>query len=152
MWQEGDLVAPGDVIGTVEENSLMSEHKIMIPPGVTGRITKIFVGVGGRTESLTIREPVMEVHNDLSGETHTIRLAHEWPVRIPRPVREKLPGNSALITGQRVIDGMFPSVLGGTCAVPGTVQCYEIFFFGGEGPEWGGIGEGGICIYLSIID
>ena len=52
-----------------------------------------------------------------------LTLSHFWPVRKPRPIAEKLPGNQALTTGLRVIDGIFPSVLGGTCAVPGAFGC-----------------------------
>merc|ERR1711967_227132 len=50
-------------------------------------------------------------------------MTHFWPVRLPRPVQEKVEGKDALITGQRVIDTLFPSVLGGTCAVPGAFGC-----------------------------
>jgi len=50
-------------------------------------------------------------------------MTHKWPVRKPRPVAEKLPGQEALITGQRVLDVLFPSVLGGTCAIPGAFGC-----------------------------
>ena len=56
------------------------------------------------------------------GRQHA-HLCHFWPVRRPRPITEKLPGNAPLITGLRVIDGLFPSVLGGTCAVPGAFGC-----------------------------
>jgi V-type H+-transporting ATPase subunit A len=52
-----------------------------------------------------------------------LHLSHFWPVRRPRPVAEKLPSNAALTTGLRVIDVIFPSVLGGTCAVPGAFGC-----------------------------
>lgn len=50
-------------------------------------------------------------------------MSHFWPVRTPRPIREKLAGDIPLITGQRVLDAMFPSVLGGTCAIPGAFGC-----------------------------
>lgn len=52
-------------------------------------------------------------------QTHTIYMAHFWPVRESRPVHEKLAGNTLLLTGQRVLDCLFPSVQGGTCAIPG---------------------------------
>lgn len=65
----------------------------------------------------------MEVYNEAQNKTHKLSLSHFWPVRRPRPITEKLPGNAPLITGLRVIDGLFPSVLGGTCAVPGAFGC-----------------------------
>ena len=65
----------------------------------------------------------MEVFNEAQNKTHKLSLSHFWPVRRPRPITEKLPGNQPLITGLRVIDGLFPSVLGGTCAVPGAFGC-----------------------------
>merc|ERR1719223_2084608 len=65
----------------------------------------------------------MEVYNEAQDKTHYLSLSHFWPVRRPRPIAEKLPGNVALTTGLRVIDGMFPSVLGGTCAIPGAFGC-----------------------------
>ena len=65
----------------------------------------------------------MEVYNESQNKTHKLTLSHFWPVRKPRPIVEKLPGNRALTTGLRVIDGLFPSVLGGTCAVPGAFGC-----------------------------
>ena len=58
-----------------------------------------------------------------TGEIVDVSMTHKWPVRKPRPVAEKLPGKEALITGQRVLDVLFPSVLGGTCAIPGAFGC-----------------------------
>lgn len=68
-------------------------------------------------------DTIMEVFNEGKNITHKLSLSHFWPVRRPRPIKEKLPGNAPLITGLRVIDGLFPSVLGGTCAVPGAFGC-----------------------------
>lgn len=59
----------------------------------------------------------------MTGQTHNLAMSHFWPVRMPRPTAEKLPGNVALTTGLRVVDALFPSVLGGTCAVPGAFGC-----------------------------
>ena len=70
-----------------------------------------------------VDDVVMEVFNEAQNKTHKLTLSHFWPVRRPRPITEKLPGNAPLITGLRVIDGLFPSVLGGTCAVPGAFGC-----------------------------
>ncbi len=68
------------------------------------------------------KDTVLEVMGP-TGKKHELRMSHFWPVRKPRPVAEKLPGQTALVTGQRVIDTLFPSVLGGTCAIPGAFGC-----------------------------
>jgi len=121
--KEGQPVSGGDVIGVVYENELISSHKILCPPNVYGTIAKInTTGTDGK-EQFTVDDVVMEVYNEAQKKTHYLKLSHFWPVRRPRPIAEKLPGNVALTTGLRVIDGMFPSVLGGTCAVPGAFGC-----------------------------
>mmetsp|Transcript_27058 Transcript_27058/g.41979 ORF Transcript_27058/g.41979 Transcript_27058/m.41979 type:complete len:623 (-) Transcript_27058:135-2003(-) len=122
-FKEGQPVSGGDVIGTVYENEIISSHKILCPPNVYGTITKIHTtGTDGK-EDFLVDDVVMEVFNEAQNKTHYLSLSHFWPVRRPRPITEKLPGNHALTTGLRVIDGMFPSVLGGTCAVPGAFGC-----------------------------
>jgi V-type H+-transporting ATPase subunit A len=63
------------------------------------------------------------VYNEAQDRTHVLHLSHFWPVRKPRPCAEKLPANRALTTGLRVVDTIYPSVLGGTCAVPGAFGC-----------------------------
>lgn len=95
----------------------------MCPPNVYGEVVKIYGhGTDGK-DLFHIDEPVMEVFNEATGKKHVLNLSHFWPVRRPRPVAEKLPANAALTTGLRVIDTIFPSVLGGTCAVPGAFGC-----------------------------
>lgn len=64
-----------------------------------------------------------QVYNEAQDRTHVLHLSHFWPVRKPRPCAEKLPANRALTTGLRVVDTIYPSVLGGTCAVPGAFGC-----------------------------
>jgi len=121
--KEGQPVSGGDVIGSVYENELIDSHKILCPPNVYGTISKInTTGTDGK-EAFFVDDVVMEVFNEASNKTHKLTLSHFWPVRRPRPINEKLPGNAPLITGLRVIDGLFPSVLGGTCAVPGAFGC-----------------------------
>jgi len=117
--QVGDLLAGGDIIGTVRENDLLRKHSIMIPPNVSGRVKSV-APAGDYTLEDTIM--VLEDPADTS-RTYTVRLSHFWPVRAPRPVREKLPSSTPLLTGQRVLDSLFPSVLGGTCAIPGAFGC-----------------------------
>jgi V-type H+-transporting ATPase subunit A len=115
----------------------MTRHRIMVPPEVHGEIVAVWNGFGtDRKEELTIRDVLLKIRPeggrggghgggaavDANG-TVDVTMTHKWPVRKPRPVAEKLPGREALITGQRVIDTLFPSVLGGTCAIPGAFGC-----------------------------
>ena len=122
-FREGMQISGGDVLGTVFENELISSHKIMCPPNVFGEVVKIYGGGTDGKDLFHHNEPVMEVLNQATGKKHILNLAHFWPVRKPRPVAEKVPANQALTTGLRVIDAIFPSVLGGTCAVPGAFGC-----------------------------
>jgi V-type H+-transporting ATPase subunit A len=116
----GDVVSSGQIIGHIvnKENKLI-EHKIMIPPNTSGRV-KAFVKTGHYT-----LEDVIMILEDPSDPRRTapIRLSHYWPVRKPRPYKTKLPPTKPLLTGQRVLDSLFPSVLGGTCAIPGAFGC-----------------------------
>ncbi|MHB8372551.1 MAG: V-type ATP synthase subunit A [Thermoplasmataceae archaeon] len=107
---KGQKVKQGDIIGQVQETSLIL-HKIMIPWGVSGEIMEISSG------SFTILETVAKIKGP-SGIVD-ISLRQEWPVRTSRRVQGKLPPLIPLITGQRVIDSLFPVAKGGTVAVPG---------------------------------
>merc|ERR1711871_742061 len=100
-----------------------SEHRIMVPPNVSGSISKLNC-VGDPAKGVyTVLDVIAEVRDFETGAVSELKLAHYWPVRKPRPVAKKLAGKEALITGQRIIDTIFPSVLGGTCAVPGAFGC-----------------------------
>lgn len=121
--REGQQIGPGDIIGSVFENEIMNDHKILCPPNVRGTVTKVYGNLTDGKDMFTVVEPVMEVYDEVTKKTEEIKLSHFWPVRMPRPCAEKLPGNHALTTGLRVIDALFPSVLGGTCAVPGAFGC-----------------------------
>lgn len=112
----GDILSQGDIFGSVYENSLFSSHKIMLPPKSKGRVT--FIAPPG---DYNIHEKVLEL--ELDGVKSEYSMSHKWPVRQPRPIIEKLAGDVPLITGQRVLDSMFPSILGGTCAIPGAFGC-----------------------------
>ena len=111
----GDVVTGGDIIGEVPENNIIL-HKVMLKPGSAGTVT--YVAPKG---AYTIEDVVMKTKFEGVETSHTMQ--QYWPVRSPRPVTEKLAGDSPLLTGQRVIDALFPSVLGGTCAVPGAFGC-----------------------------
>jgi len=103
------------VYGVVYENTLVT-HEIILPPRARGTVT--FIAPPG---SYTIEEPILEV--EFNGETSKFTMLQTWPVRQPRPVAEKLAANYPLLTGQRVLDALFPCVLGGTCAIPGAFGC-----------------------------
>jgi V-type H+-transporting ATPase subunit A len=114
----GDQVSGGDVIGTVFENDIITEHKILIPPNVAGKVQKIT-----RSGRYTVEQVMMVVRDEISGKDINVKMYHLWPVREPRPSADKLPGEIGLLTGQRVLDAVFPAVQGGTCAVPGAFGC-----------------------------
>jgi V/A-type H+-transporting ATPase subunit A len=107
----GQEVRAGMVLGTVQETEGV-EHRILCPPGLGGTL-KSLAGEG----DYTVSEPIGAVRNGI-GET-PLYLMHRWPIRTPRPIRERLPVSHPLITGQRVIDTLFPVALGGTVAIPG---------------------------------
>ena len=107
---EGDEVAEGDIIGTVQETELIT-HKIMVPPGVKGRVASI-----AEVEA-TVTETVCTLDSD--GQTIELPMMQKWPVRQARPVLKRVPPTEPLITGQRVIDALFPVAKGGTACVPG---------------------------------
>lgn len=111
----GDNITGGDVYARVQENSLM-EHRIMVPPGAMGKVTYI-APVG----DYSLMDTVLEL--EFQGEKKEYTMLQTWPVRSPRPVAKKLMGNHPLLTGQRVLDALFPSVRGGTCAIPGAFGC-----------------------------
>ncbi|HZJ77691.1 MAG TPA: V-type ATP synthase subunit A [Clostridia bacterium] len=108
--KEGDKVSQGDILGSVEETAVVS-HKIMVPPNISGTIKSISVGDYKVTETVG----VIETEN---GE-HEITLIQKWPVRKGRPYTKKLSPDVPLITGQRVIDALFPIAKGGVAAIPG---------------------------------
>lgn len=116
--QVGDILAGGDIYGTVDENQLIN-HKIMVPPNVQGRVKSI-VGKG----MYTLDDVIMVLEDPTNPNlTKDLFLSHMWPVRRPRMCQEKLPARNPLLTGQRVLDSLFPSVLGGTCCIPGAFGC-----------------------------
>lgn len=108
---EGTEVVAGDIVGTVQETNMV-EHRIMVPFGVSGRVTKIAAG------SYTVEEPVYEIEQ-ADGSLFIGTLMQKWPVRRGRPFAQKLIPVEPLVTGQRVIDTFFPVTKGGAAAVPG---------------------------------
>ena len=106
----GDEVIAGDILGVVQE-TVVVEHRIMVPYGVKGKVVKIEKG------DHTI-EDVIAVLDD-NGVKHEVKMLQRWPVRKPRPVATRLAPNVPMVTGQRVVDAFFPVALGGTACVPG---------------------------------
>ena len=106
----GAKVEGGDVIGTVQETEIVL-HKIMVPAKVKGTVKDI------RSGEFTVTD-VVAVIEDENGNTHELTLMQKWPVRIGRPYKKKLSPDMPLITGQRVIDTLFPIAKGGA-SVPG---------------------------------
>ncbi|KAK8801127.1 hypothetical protein WA158_001897 [Blastocystis sp. Blastoise] len=119
-FKEGDIISGGDIFGVVEENKLMPKHFVMCPPNIK---VKIWDCNTDNNEEYTLDDPLVEVYDEVTNKKHVLKMSQFWPVRSPRPVAEKLPGVKPLITGQRVIDALFPSVLGGTCCIPGAFGC-----------------------------
>ncbi|MBR5930791.1 MAG: V-type ATP synthase subunit A [Lachnospiraceae bacterium] len=107
----GDEVTGGDIIGTVKETPIV-EQRIMIPNGISGKIASIQGG------EFTLEEVVAVVETE-KGEKQEVTLLQKWPVRVGRPYKEKLSPTVPLVTGQRVIDCLFPIAKGGTAAIPG---------------------------------
>ena len=111
MVQTGDEVTPGQTLGTVPETPLV-RHRVLVPPGLAGRVRSIAAG-----GEITLATPVAVL--DTGHGEQTVTLLQEWPVRIPRPIRERLPVSRPLITGQRIIDTFFPIGKGGCATIPG---------------------------------
>ena len=101
----------GDVIGEVKETSLITQ-RIMVPPNLSGRISSI-----ASEGDYALTEPVAEL--ETANGPMPLFMMHTWPVRIARPFARKLPSDTPLITGQRIMDFFFPIVKGGTAAIPG---------------------------------
>ncbi|RLF98211.1 MAG: V-type ATP synthase subunit A [Thaumarchaeota archaeon] len=109
--KKGDKLGPGDIIGSVQETPTI-EHKIMVPPDLKGVVTEIYEG------DFTVTDTVCVLDTPDKGKVE-LKIMQEWPVRVPRPYRVRLPSTEPLITGQRVIDTFFPVAKGGAAAIPG---------------------------------
>lgn len=108
--EEGDEVSGGDVLGEVQETTLVT-HKILVPPNVSGTVVDIKEG------SFTVEDTVAVIETD--SEEMEINMIQRWPVRQPRLTKERLSPTIPLITGQRVADAFFPVSKGGTASIPG---------------------------------
>ncbi len=107
IMKEGAQVTGGHILGTVQEAKNV-EHRVMVPPDVSGKIAKIH---GGK---MKVDETIVELEDG-----QRLSMKQDWPVRRPRPVKDRLMPTVPLITGQRVMDFLFPIAKGGTAAIPG---------------------------------
>jgi len=107
----GQEVTGGDKLGEVRETKIVN-HKILVPPGLSGTVKSIASG------DYLLDNPIGELVDD-KGEVHKLFLYHRWPVRVGRPYKQKHAPTMPLITGQRVIDSLFPLAKGGVAAIPG---------------------------------
>ncbi len=105
--KKGDKLNGGDIIGTVQETKNI-EHRILVPPTISGTVSEIKKG------KFKVDEVICTLDDGKS-----LTMMQKWPVRKPRPVSKKLTPSTPLITGQRILDGMFPVAKGGTAAIPG---------------------------------
>ena len=110
--REGDRLTGGQIFAVCPETSII-EHRAMVPPGLSG--TAVDVRPDG---AYTAGEALLTLRDD-EGQAHPLSLTQFWPIREPRPVARRLPIDRPLITGQRVIDTLFPVAKGGTAAIPG---------------------------------
>lgn len=113
VLKQGDTVNGGEIFATCQETPVI-EHRSMIPVHVSGTITEA-VPDG----SYTVNDVLLKVKNEETGEEIPVTLAQKWPVRVPRPIKAREPLTIPLITGQRVLDTMFPIAKGGSAAIPG---------------------------------
>jgi len=108
---KGEYVRTGDIIGTVQETTIV-EHRILVPEGLEGVVVDI------RKGNFTITEIIAKVKCE-NGKTEDVTMLQRWPVRKQRSYKKKVAPDSPMVTGQRVIDSLFPIAKGGTAAIPG---------------------------------
>lgn len=112
LCKVGDKLESGDIYATCMETYAIL-HKIMVPIGIKGTVTKV-----AENSSYSINDKIVTL-SDEHGNEYELTLCQKWPIRTPRPVKKRLPLTKPLITGQRVIDTLFPLAKGGAAAIPG---------------------------------
>ena len=110
--KEGDYVRSGSVIAEVPETKSIL-HKVMVPPGIEGIVRKV-----QPDGSYNIDQGLVTIEN-AKGELVPLTMTQKWPIRIPRPIEKRYPADRPLVTGQRILDTLFPIAKGGTAALPG---------------------------------
>jgi len=107
----GDKVGEGAKVGYVDETELI-RHYVIVPPGISGQVSAV-----EPEGEYTVQDSIVEIKAD--GKKQSVSMLQKWPVRVPRPFASRSPPSEPLITGQRVIDSIFPLAKGGSVAVPG---------------------------------
>ncbi len=110
--KEGDMLSPGMIIAEVPETPAIV-HKVMVPPGVEG----VVISAAG-DGAYTIEETLVVIRAK-TGEEQNLTMTQQWPIRVPRPIQRRYPADRLLVTGQRILDTLFPIAKGGTAAIPG---------------------------------
>lgn len=108
----GEHLKGGDIYATCPETAIIT-HKVMVPPELEGEV--IFCAENGKYR---LNDTIIKIR-DAKGTEHELTLCQKWPIRTPRPVAKRLPSSKPLITGQRIIDTVFPIAKGGAAAIPG---------------------------------
>ena len=108
----GDTLHGGEIYATCPETPSIT-HKCLVPPDICGRVVKV-----SKNEKYTVNDEICIIEDD-NGITHAMTLCQKWPIRNPRPIKQRLECNVPLITGQRIIDTVAPLAKGGTAAIPG---------------------------------
>jgi V/A-type H+-transporting ATPase subunit A len=108
----GDLVYSGKVIAEVPETPAIT-HKVMVPPNVEGKVISVV-----KDGEYTIKDTIVVI-KDRDGKEINLTMTQKWPIRIPRPIGKRFPATMPLVTGQRILDSLFPLAKGGTAAIPG---------------------------------
>ncbi len=112
MVKVGDKLEGGQIYATLPETPII-EHRLMVPPELSGEVVKV-----NPNGDYKLFDTVVVIKDD-EGVEHNLTLCQQWPIRTSRPVKERLTSSVPLITGQRVIDTLFPIAKGGTAAIPG---------------------------------
>ena len=110
--KEGDVVESQSIVAQVKETTSI-DHKIMIPVGMRGKVEGVVPN-----GAYTIEDVLLTLVEE-DGTRHPITMTQKWPIRRPRPIRERIPASQPLVTGQRILDTLFPIAKGGTAALPG---------------------------------
>lgn len=108
----GDELKGGDIYATCPETAIIT-HKVMVPPNLRGKVVSC-----AESGSYKVNDIIVKLQDE-AGDVHELTLCQRWPIRHPRPVAQRLPASRPLVTGQRVIDTMFPIAKGGAAAIPG---------------------------------
>ncbi len=110
--KQGEFLSPGSIYATLPETEIIT-HKCMVPPNISGTVIKVLP-----SGKYKVNDSILVIE-DKNGNTYDLTLCQKWPIRTPRPVLRHKPPTIPLITGQRVIDTLFPIAKGGTAAIPG---------------------------------